>query len=238
MANDSEEAADIASFGGSLVINMGSATSAFCKNASAALAAYNAVGGPVVFDPVGAGATKVRRQTMTVLLEAGYMDVVKGNEKEILAIHNKDEVKQRGVDSGASTKTEKEKAQIVKSLAKRIHNVVVMTGKTDYLSDGKRTYALGNGHQYLTQITASGCTLGTTIAACLAVERKDKLSAALAGCILYEVCAEIAAKRKDVLGPGTFIPAFLDTLSDITHKNMKSKDTSWVNQAKLSVLDV
>ena len=44
-------------------------------------------------------------------------------------------------------------------------NVVLMTGATDYLSDGARTLAIGNGHSLLGQVTGvslkpelPGCT--------------------------------------------------------------------------------
>lgn len=53
MANYAEEAADLAKLGGSLVINMGTVTPEGLKNHVQALQAYNAIGGPVVLDPVG-----------------------------------------------------------------------------------------------------------------------------------------------------------------------------------------
>lgn len=53
MANYAEEAADLAKLGGALVINMGTVTPEGLKNHIQALQAYNAVGGPVVLDPVG-----------------------------------------------------------------------------------------------------------------------------------------------------------------------------------------
>jgi thiamine-phosphate diphosphorylase/hydroxyethylthiazole kinase len=70
-----------------------------------------------------------------------------------------------------------------------------MTGTVDYLSDGERTYAIHNGHSYLGNITGSGCTLGTTIAAFLAVHKEDRLLAALSGILMYEIAAEQAAVR-------------------------------------------
>lgn len=70
-----------------------------------------------------------------------------------------------------------------------------MTGTIDYLSDGERTYAIKNGHPYLGSITGSGCTLGTTIAAFLAVHKEDRLLAALSGVLMYEIAAEKAAAR-------------------------------------------
>lgn len=53
MANYGEEAKDLAQLGGALVINMGTVTPDGLTNYLKALKAYNDVGGPVVFDPVG-----------------------------------------------------------------------------------------------------------------------------------------------------------------------------------------
>ena len=53
MANYGEEAADLASLGGALVVNMGTVTPEGIENYAKALKAYNFVGGPVVDDPVG-----------------------------------------------------------------------------------------------------------------------------------------------------------------------------------------
>jgi thiamine-phosphate diphosphorylase/hydroxyethylthiazole kinase len=51
--------------------------------------------------------------------------------------------------------------------------IVVMTGKTDYVSDGYNTVALSNGHPLLGDITGSGCMVGTAIAAFAAAARLE-----------------------------------------------------------------
>lgn len=236
MANYGEEASDLAKLGGSLVINMGTVTPDGLKNYAQALQAYNLAGGPVVFDPVGAGATAVRRAAVKALLAAGYFDVIKGNEGEIKTVFGT-VVQQKGVDSGASTSTPLEKATLVRDLAGRERNVVVMTGATDYVSDGERTYAVENGHELLGRITGSGCVLGTTISIMLAVERGDKLLAALAGLLHYEIAAEVAAVREDVKGPGTFVPALIDELYNI-QKSTSQGDVEWLKKAKVKVVDL
>lgn len=53
MANYGEEAPDLCKLGGALVINMGTVTPEGIENYLKALKAYNSVGQPVVFDPVG-----------------------------------------------------------------------------------------------------------------------------------------------------------------------------------------
>ncbi|KAK4690236.1 thiamine-phosphate diphosphorylase / hydroxyethylthiazole kinase, partial [Lecanoromycetidae sp. Uapishka_2] len=235
MANYGEEAKDLAGLGGALVINMGTVTPDGLSNYTKAMRSYNEVGGPVLLDPVGAGATAIRRDAVKTLMSNGYFDVIKGNENEIRTVLGESVEQQKGVDSGTSSSDETEKIRLVKKLATRERNVVLMTGKTDYLSDGERAYAVTNGHLYLGKITGSGCTLGTTIAAFLAVHREDKLLAALAGILMYEIAAEQAAAREDVKGPGTFVPAFLDQLYLIA-ADASQRESRWLKAAKVEKL--
>lgn len=248
MANYGEEAADLAKLGGALVINMGTVTPEGLQNYEKALRAYNAAGRPVIFDPVGAGATAVRRAAVKSILSAGYIDVIKGNESEIKTVFGSggDDVEgQRGVDS-SSTLSREERARMVRALAAREEAVVVMTGKTDLVSDGARTVAIDNGHEYLGAITGTGCTLGTTISAMVAAASSpsssssssgggDRLAAVVAGILLFEIAAEQAAGKSSVEGPGTFVPAFLDSLYRI-RTGTAGGDVGWLAAEKLSWL--
>ncbi|KAH8724343.1 Hydroxyethylthiazole kinase family-domain-containing protein [Phaeosphaeriaceae sp. PMI808] len=221
MANYGEEATDLASLGGALVINTGTVTPDGILNYKKAIKAYNLVGGPIILDPVGAGATKVRKQALHDLMNTSYFDVIKGNEREVLAVAQASgftlsaTTQQRGVDSGDALYSLDQRAYLVSRIALRERNVVLMTGATDVVSDGVRTYAVSNGHAFLGVITGSGCALGTTLSAYVAANPADKLMAVLAGLLHYEVAAEIAGERKYPGfkgGPGTFVPAFLDEL--------------------------
>jgi thiamine-phosphate diphosphorylase / hydroxyethylthiazole kinase len=131
---------------------------------------------------------------------------------EIMAVTGASNIRQHGVDSGTSTSTPSQKAEIVKSLAQRERCVVLMTGAVDFLSDGTRTFAISNGSHFLGIMTGTGCALGSVIASYVAVHREDKLLAALAALLHYEIAAERAAERLDVKGPGSFSVAFLDEL--------------------------
>jgi thiamine-phosphate diphosphorylase / hydroxyethylthiazole kinase len=232
MSNNALEAADLAALGGSLVINMGTTTPEVRSNHLKALSAYNAIGGPVLLDPVGAGATEQRREGVKALMAGGYFDVIKGNEGEIRTVSGAQGVKQHGVDSGASQLSLEDKIRLVKGTAARERNVILMTGSTDIVSDGERTFTISNGHELLGEITGSGCTLGTTIASVLAVEREDKLLAVLTGILQYEIAAERAAQRTEVRGPGTFIPAFLDELYQIRLESIEGNG-KWALAAKV-----
>ncbi|KAL9001548.1 MAG: hypothetical protein Q9169_000123 [Polycauliona sp. 2 TL-2023] len=237
MANNGDEAPELAALGGSLVINMGSITPEARANYICAAQAYNACGQPVLFDPVGAGATKLRRETVRRLMADCYFEVIKGNESELRVLWGEVSTQQKGVDSGISMSSDTDKAALTTKLAARERNVVVLTGQTDYLSDGNRTYAIKNGSAYLGRITGSGCTLGTTIAACLAAHGEDKLLATLSAILMYEIAAERATVREDVKGPGTFVPAFIDELANIATL-AQELDGSWLDQARVERIKI
>ncbi|KAK3380054.1 Hydroxyethylthiazole kinase family-domain-containing protein [Lasiosphaeria ovina] len=232
MSSYGQEAADLCKLGGSLVINMGTVTPDGLANYLEALRAYNQAGRPVVFDPVGAGATAVRRAAVKTIMAGGYLDVIKGNEGEILTVFGDEKLQQRGVDS-SSTLNAEQKAELVQKLAAREKTIVIMTGPTDFISDGQRTFSLENGHRYLGEVTGTGCVLSTAISAAVAVGSEDKLVAAIAAMLHFEIAAEVAASRSDVRGPGTFVAAFLDELYNIRQATVGG-DLAWLRGAKLS----
>ncbi|KAK4137378.1 TMP-TENI-domain-containing protein [Trichocladium antarcticum] len=236
MANYGAEAADLCKLGGALVVNMGTVTAEGLANYLTALRAYNHAGRPVVFDPVGAGATSIRRAAVKTILSSAYLDVIKGNEGEIKTVFGDDgggeqQHQQRGVDS-TSTLDAPQKARLVRDLAAREKNVVVMTGATDFVSDGARTFAVDNGCEYLGVVTGTGCTLGTAISAAVASRPADRLVAVIAAVLHFEIAAELAAERPEVRGPGTFVPAFLDELFRIRQATARG-DLAWLARANV-----
>ncbi|KAK5664180.1 hypothetical protein OQA88_396 [Cercophora sp. LCS_1] len=236
MSSYAAEAADLANLGGALVINMGTVTPDTLQNHLIALKAYNKAGRPVIFDPVGAGATTVRRNAVKTLMASGFFSVIKGNEGEIKVVYGSgdDTTQQRGVDS-SSTLSDAEKAGLVKALAARERTVVVMTGKSDYVSDGMEVYRIDNGHGYLGEVTGTGCVLGTAISAAVAVrpgDLQERLRAAVAVMLQFEIAAELAAGREEVRGPGTFVSAFIDELVRI-----REGDGEWTGRARVVRVD-
>ncbi|GAB1218536.1 hypothetical protein ATERTT37_007795 [Aspergillus terreus] len=220
-----EEAVDLCQFDGALLINMGTLTSESVSNYLKAIKAYNERGNPVVYDPVGAAATHIRRGAVAQLMAGGYFTLIKGNEGEIRQVSGSSGVTQRGVDSGPSSLDSASKAKLARDLARREHNLVLLTGSTDYLSDGERVLAIENGHELLGQVTGTGCAVGTVAGCFLTTHPSDKLLAVLSGLLMYEIAAENAAARENVRGPGSFVPAFLDEFIPTTSKLLRAADT-------------
>ncbi|KAJ5151208.1 uncharacterized protein N7482_010460 [Penicillium canariense] len=233
MAPYGDEAKDLCKFDGALLINMGTLTSESVANYQKAIQAYNERGNPVVYDPVGAAATEIRRNAVSTLMASGYFDLIKGNEGEIRQAWGSSVVQQRGVDSGPSTMDGQQKAKLARDLARRERNLVLLTGAVDYLSDGERVIAVENGHPYLGQVTGTGCAVGSISGCFLTAHRSDKLLAVLSGLLMYEIAAENAAAKEYVRGPGSFVPAFLDELYAIRTAAARGDDGWFVGRAKV-----
>ncbi|KAI9509171.1 thiamine biosynthetic bifunctional enzyme [Russula earlei] len=221
MAEAEAEQADLARVPGGLLINYGTVDAIDGMLAAGIHANQNRK--PVVFDPVGVGATSFRRATAAKLLDAWQPTVIKGNAAEIGALADSEEVKAQGVDSLGGFK---DASAVVRSLARTHRCIVLLSGPTDYLSDGSTVIRLSNGHAILGQITGAGCVLGTAIAtycgaASIAASEPcegslvngDMLLAVAAGTLALTIAAQRAAGRKEVRGPGTFLPALIDELA-------------------------
>ncbi|KAH9083751.1 thiamine biosynthetic bifunctional enzyme [Lactarius deliciosus] len=224
MAEAEVEQADLARMPGGLLINFGTIDALDGMLAAGSHANQN--GKPVVFDPVGVGATSFRRATAAKLLDAWQPTVIKGNAAEIGALAASNEVKAQGVDSIGGFANA---SGVVRSLARNHRCIVLLSGPIDYLSDGSTVIRMSNGHELLGQITGAGCVLGTTIstfcgAASMAASaiskgalvQGDMLLATAAGTLALTIAAQRAASREEVRGPGTFLPALIDELAVLT----------------------
>jgi thiamine-phosphate diphosphorylase/hydroxyethylthiazole kinase len=115
MATHPEDVKDLAVVNGAMVLNMGTVDETI-TNAMVLAAQENVRNGhPVIFDPVGAVATNLRKKVSARFLRECEFAVIKGNAGEILGLAGKGG-KSRGVDS-VGTDDEAVAAQAVKELA-------------------------------------------------------------------------------------------------------------------------
>ncbi|KAG5357925.1 putative thiamine biosynthetic bifunctional enzyme [Yarrowia sp. B02] len=205
----------------SLLLNMGTATPDGVETFLAAGQAYNAARRPVVFDPVGGGASEARKSAVKTLLKGIRMSVIKGNDGEIFSAAGL-AGKMRGVDSIGESGLE-ERVEAAAKLSRDANAVVVMTGKKDVVMAPSGKYVLcNNGDEYLTQITGSGCMLGSVITSVVAGHTDSVFDAALAGLLLYTIASEKAGPKSD--GPGTFMPRLIDEISVLAKTGVKPED--------------
>jgi len=241
MSEDLSELPELAAFNGALVLNMGTSGHGARPLLLEAVKQNNLRGNPIVFDPVGAGATTLRRETTRLIINTGYCDIIKGNEGEIRTAAG-ESVQMKGVDTGdiPDASDQLEKPRLVKTLAAWERNIVVMTGVVDYISDGVHTFAVHDGHPFQGIVTGTGCSLASVIAACVAVNRDRKLMAVLAAVCYYNYAARIAAELDVVEGPGSWQIKFLDVLFALRVKKGEApdKDDRTVWQARIERVDV
>lgn len=208
MAPEAEEFPAIASRAGALVINIGSLRARDVEDFLAAQREARRHGVPVILDPVGAGFTPLRLEASRRLLEQG-VTAVRGNGAEILSLADPGRAagRSRGVDSEKVPL--EEVAGAARELAARYGCAVVASGATDLVTDGRRLWAVDNGHPLLAVVTGGGCAATAAVAVFLAGAEDPARDAALAMAV-YGRAAERAAAR--VAGPGGFQAAFLDEL--------------------------
>jgi len=209
MAHAREEVADMVSMAGALVLNPGTLSPEWVEAMLIAGKRANELGVPIVLDPVGAGATRLRTESNLHLLEELDIAVRRGNPGEIGALAGiKGKVK--GVESIGELD---DPLEVARRMAKRFGATVAITGQLDLISDGERAIAVDNGHAMLKTITGTGCMATTAIAAFAAVEG-DRLLAAAAGLACFGLAAELAAAGAK--GPGSFKVALFDALHNLT----------------------
>jgi hydroxyethylthiazole kinase len=216
MAHAREEVSDMVQIASALVLNLGTLTVDLVE--AMKLAAYYANQRviPVVLDVCGVGATRLRDTKGLELLDAATIDIIKGNRSEIACLCG-ERVTTRGVDS---TKVEMDLTGLAKRLAQEHQSTVVVTGKEDVITDGKRTYRVKNGHPLMTRVVGTGCMATSVIATFAAVE-PDLCAAAVSALCCYEIAAEIAAEKSS--GPASFKQGIFDSLYHLDRKTVTKR---------------
>jgi hydroxyethylthiazole kinase len=215
MAYAKEEVADMAKIAGALVLNIGTLTHDEIEAMLIAGKSANEHNIPVIFDPVGAGATPYRTATARRIVEELSISIIRGNAAEIANVIGM-EWAIKGVDAGESTGNTVELAQ---TAAKQLNTTVIITGKDDVITDCSNTFVVHNGHPILTKVTGTGCLLSSVIGAFSAIE-KDLLLAAVSALVTYGTTAEIAANLTEEKGPGSFQIEFLNQLSKVSSEDI------------------
>ncbi|MBI5553918.1 MAG: hydroxyethylthiazole kinase [Candidatus Diapherotrites archaeon] len=208
MAHAPEEVPEMTGIAQALVLNIGTLTTELIESMKLAGQAANQKGIPVILDAVGAGATRMRSQKTKELLSTIQISVLKGNSAEIGSVAGvAAEVK--GVEA---ISVGEDPLTLAPRLAQQLNLTVVITGKTDYVSNGIQTYAIRNGHELMGKVVGTGCMSASIIGAFCAIE-KDYAQAAASALSAYGIAGEMAARHAK--GPGTFKEHFVDALHHI-----------------------
>jgi len=214
MAHAPEEVEEMVSFAGALVLNIGTLTPYWIDSMLKAGKRANELNIPIILDPVGSGATKLRTDSAKQLIEKLSIKVVRGNASEVLSLAYEGS-QTKGVDSIHSVDEAADAALI---LAKELKTTLAITGAVDLITDGERIYRVSNGHELMGYVTGTGCTATVVIGAFLAVDR-DPVEATSTALAYFGFAGEKAATEAHA--PGSFQIALLDALYTIDEKQME-----------------
>lgn len=205
MSQASEELADLLNLAQAVNLNLGTLDKNFLALCRQTCELSNKLNKPIIFDPVGAGASIYRTQACLDILNQYKIAIIRGNASEILALAGLSD-NTKGVDS---TKASQEAIHAAKIVAERYQATVVISGETDLIIDDSHMSQYQRGHPLMAKVTGSGCLLTAIIAAFHAVE-SDRFIAAQSAVFFYSICGEIAAKQAS--GPASFRTYFIDAL--------------------------
>ena len=208
MAHWVSEMEEMTAIAGALVLNIGTLDDKWIDGMLAAGKAAMRRGAPIVLDPVGVGATSQRTEAAMKIIEQCRPTIIRGNASEIMALVDAS-VKSKGVDSSASSDDALESA---KSLAVDTGAVVVISGATDYITNGTDVYTVEGGSPIMTNVTGMGCT-STAIVGAFAAVVDDPMIAATAAMAVMSLAGERAAEYSQ--GNGSMQVNFLDELYNL-----------------------
>ena len=94
--------------------------------------------------------------------------------------------------------------------------MILASGKTDIVTDGKTVVFVNNGVMQLAQITGTGCLLGMLCGCYLSVDRS--INALITACVVLGICGELSQTEK---GNGTFFINLMDNLSVLKNEQIE-----------------
>ena len=213
MAHAVEEVTDMVAIASVLVINMGTLNPQWVEGMITAGKAAVKKGIPVIFDPVGVGATPYRNTTAVEIIKECKPSIIRGNASEIMALTHEN-VQTKGVDSTSASSSALESAM---QLANDTGAVVVVSGEVDFITDGNTVISISNGSPMMPKVTGMGCT-ATAIVGAFAAVCPDLLPAAAGAMAVMGIAGEIAVEKST--GPGSLQLNFIDVLYNLSENDI------------------
>ena len=215
MAHSIDEVEEMVSHAGALVLNIGTLTGEWVTAMIAAGRKATEKEIPIVLDPVGAGATRLRTESARKILSQIRVSVLRGNASEILSLQDQNS-RTKGVDAVHDVDEATRAAGI---LAAQLGSTLAITGPVDLITDGRRVVRVANGHPLMASVTGTGCTATAAIGAFLAVD-PDPVSAAATALAFFGLAGEVAGDS--AAAPGSFMIKMLDALFTIKPEELQS----------------
>lgn len=225
MAEAVEEVEEIVDLADALVLNIGNLNRELVEAMRKAGKRANQRGIPIVLDPVGAGASRFRMETVKCLLEEIRCSVIRGNVSEMKALAFGGAT--RGVDALQEDAVTEERLpefiQFTQELSRRTGAVISMSGAIDIVADGEKAYVLKNGVEMMSRVTGTGCMLSALTGAYCGACLEQVLSAATAAVGVMGLSGELAGQKVRERGEGTgsFRVYLLDAVSQMNGQQLQ-----------------
>lgn len=213
MSRDEEEFLQIAQISRAFYLNIGMLKRVEVPIMLAAIEVHSSLGHPIVFDPVGVGASSLRTEVALDILASGKITAIRGNASEIRFLLGKGGIS-GGVDVSFEDESDNYRESIVtlaQEAAQKWHVLVAISGPIDVVHDGTSGYAISNGHEMMKYITGTGCQLTGLIGAFLSLHKN--MEAVVNAVVAYDLAGEIAhARLLEGEGPGAMQVRLFDAL--------------------------
>lgn len=225
MAHAEEELHEMANIASALVINIGTLDETWLPRYRRALSEMRSMGKPVVLDPVGAGASRLRTKTCLDLLEAEGVSLLRGNASEILALAGASHAT-KGVDS---TEGADAAVQAAVSLHQRYGATICISGANDLIVEDDVVARLTGGDAMMPLVTGTGCTSSALCGAMLATGCSPAEAATFAMACMAIAGEEAAAKAQ---GPGSLWVQMVDALYGLNAQKLAARYPNSLQDAR------
>ena len=200
MADEPDECAEITSISRGLCINIGTLDKAKISGMLASGRAANRLGLPILLDPVGVGASRLRIETALKIISELSLTAIRMNRSELMSLaasldeagvtadnitarenpERKCTVRCGGVDSIGDTDDIDRIAKLSLRLSRKVGAVVIVTGAVDVVADAAcgRVLLIRNGDSRMRKVTGCGCMLSALCTAYFAAANDMLKSAA------------------------------------------------------------
>jgi hydroxyethylthiazole kinase len=220
MSDAVEEVAELVAISNAINLNIGTPTPRGIDAMQLALRTANARSIPVALDPVAAGVTELRRESIVRLFAAGRPLVIRGNASELAFLAGTQSVA-KGVDADPH---QTGNIEAVRAVSAKHACIAVASGEVDFVAagNGRFVWSVQNGHPLMARITGSGC-VATAIVAAFVGANPDPVLATIAAMSLNGVVGELAADHSRTDGPGSFQVQYLDLLQRLDFEHLEAR---------------
>ena len=198
MADELREVEQIVGHCSALVLNIGTLSERTVQSMLAAGKEANRLGRPVVFDPVGVGASRFRNETAAMLLREVRFDVIKGNISEIAYLAEGIGTT-KGVDANLDALSTEGNLRWHTDLARKVSTqtgaAIVISGPIDIVADSHEAWAIRNGHPMMANITGTGCMSAGVIGCCVGADPQALLPSCVCAMSAMGICGELAYEK-------------------------------------------